>query len=657
MFNNAVSVFALRRVREVDSELDNMAFHDLTPASTQLPPSIGRLLGLNMNFCMTPRPPRPPDLTAAKQSFIRNIRLHEMEFPEMALEKFAPPTRNGSSISSCDVDTARDKNSKLKSIYVKNLWFQPPKANPFIEAKMQHSFKQLATNNWTQRKTNNLNKSQQQLLKQLIHRHDLKVLMTDKNLGPAIMNYQQYIDFCLDHLQDTKTYTIIHQSKQHVEELLRTVVHGFIRSATNQFGELKELKIVINGLATKSLNRFYALAKIHKTPLQLRPIVSNSNSILQGLSTWLNFRLQPYLLNTTSYLRDSDQLREDLLHVKLTGTQVMITFDVVQLYTSIDIKRGLDVIAHIIEDDPLCSIILEGLRRVLFLNYFEFGDTIWKQIHGCAMGTSVAPTFASLFLAGIEANVILPKYQKHIKYYKRFIDDGFMIWEQDNEQPYLLQDLFATFTRSTKLHFTVNKCIDSASFLDLIIYQECNTLYFKTHQKALNLHLYLPAHSAHPPGVLKGMVFGLVSKYRQQNSKDADFKNIVQQLFTRLVRRGYRSEMLQDLFQLALERLHRPRVDTSMKKCFFKIRYDPNGPSRSQLRYRLGFHELLPLLKDAENTKLIICYTRPPNLKSKLCKTSLPLDRFPTPADRHIVRVLQNMHRTDVGGKTQLPKP
>eukprot|EP00957_Ditylum_brightwellii_P149548 11388188-Ditylum_brightwellii.AAC.1 len=49
-----------------------------------------------------------------------------------------------------------------------------------------------------------------------------------------------------------------------------------------------------------------------------------------------------------------------------------------------------------------------------------------------------------------------------------------------------------------------------ANFMDLTIMIKDGKIVTKLYEKSLNLYLYTPPHSAHPPGVLNGIIFGQI---------------------------------------------------------------------------------------------------------------------------------------------------
>ena len=63
----------------------------------------------------------------------------------------------------------------------------------------------------------------------------------------------------------------------------------------------------------------------------------------------------------------------------------------------------------------------------------NFGDIIVRQLIGIAMGMAPAPPIANLYCGTYEAEHVLIFLNLFLFFYKRFIDDGFAIWEHDSD--------------------------------------------------------------------------------------------------------------------------------------------------------------------------------------------------------------------------------
>jgi len=71
----------------------------------------------------------------------------------------------------------------------------------------------------------------------------------------------------------------------------------------------------------------------------------------------------------------------------------------------------------------------------------------------------------------------------------------------------------------------------------------------------MNLHLYIPPTSAHPPGVQKSLIFGNLQRYWKQNTYITNFIDIAKQFAHRLIARGYEKETIKKIFKEAAEKL------------------------------------------------------------------------------------------------------
>jgi hypothetical protein len=102
----------------------------------------------------------------------------------------------------------------------------------------------------------------------------------------------------------------------------------------------------------------------------------------------------------------------------------------------------------------------------------------------------------------------------------------------------------------------VNKPSRSADFLDLTL-TICNgRVKASLFEKKQNLYLYLPPHSAHPPGVLKGLIAGMLLQIIRLTTNPGIWLNHVRQQYNRLIVRGFQAPTLQPKFKKFWDQYH-----------------------------------------------------------------------------------------------------
>ena len=141
----------------------NVEFHNLSHVT--LTPDQSRTLGLSLKFRPTLRPPAARVFDNQIQDFCRSVCLHY---------KFA------------DQPDDPDFNPKL---YVKTGW-NPPGEDPDLEENL-YKIRQELLKNFNQtppRWTNNLTFDEWRGLHELKENPTVRVLTTDKNLGPALVS-------------------------------------------------------------------------------------------------------------------------------------------------------------------------------------------------------------------------------------------------------------------------------------------------------------------------------------------------------------------------------------------------------------------------------------------------------------------------------------
>ena len=406
-------------LRTYHARPNNMACHDLC-TTKKPPPGVKRLLGLNLSFCIQSKTPNPENIEKTVNRLFRDIRIKDF-------------------VKNLKTDNDREHIPRL---YIKNMDFDPPKANDKIEKSLTAFAEGLRkeANSKKQRPAYNLTKQQQNLMKTLQKNDEFIITPADKNLGPCILEREIYVKKALDeHLLDKKTY----------RKLTQEEANHFISSASNRIKIITnrstkmrpaEKKYIFRSIALATrFAQFYLTIKVHKDPVKTRPVVSTCGSQLAGASIWVNYHLHAAVKFIKTYLSDSINLLKMLPKSPIPIGTKLFTTDAVSMYTNLDTDHAMIVIRrfllrHMDKLPPNFPIneLMDILEIIMRHNIFMFGDTYWQQLIGSAMGTPCACDYSELYYGEHENTVLLPKYAEgpnpNLKFAKRLIDDLFGIY-------------------------------------------------------------------------------------------------------------------------------------------------------------------------------------------------------------------------------------
>ena len=234
---------------------------------------------------------------------------------------------------------------------------------------------------------------------------------------------------------------------------------------------------------------------------------------------------------------------------------------------------------------------------IMKTNIFQFGVLYFLQLLGTAMGTSTAVMWATLYFAWHEHHCLLSKYASNLLYYKRYIDDIIAVWLGDRST---WTNFCADLNNFGILTWEIQEPSLSVDFLDLTLTLVNGKIETKTFQKALNLYLYIPPSSAHPPGCIKGTIYGLIGRFYASNTHRKDYVYFITLLFGRLLKRGWDAAFLKPLFLQACESiesrsrdkllaasseaLETPKTSERSKKLFLHLQYHRDNVPRQRIR-------------------------------------------------------------------------
>jgi hypothetical protein len=350
------------------------------------------------NLCYAPATVPPPVLDALGLGLGYNLSLQRKDENPIDFDRLHKDVRTRYTFQ--DEPPRELKSPKL---YIKNPNWDPDEAHAEIEKAITH-FEKATTDAFLHSRRlkhdYNLNPATLQTLRDIRLSKRFCVTATDKNLGPAILEMDQYIERAhSDHLGNTSQYTeILARTATELDlanygRILKLTVDDrrmdkeSIDYFTKKFCGPRSGNDVIQMPEHLRLPYFYLLPKIHKTPWKTRPVVSGVSTVNEPLSKWIDIQLQQVIHLCPAYLKDSWQLLGEQRELPpLPPDAICFTADAVPMYTNINNQHGIETIgrwlnlhrADLPTDFPSLKI-LEGLDIIMRNNVFSFGNRFSRK--------------------------------------------------------------------------------------------------------------------------------------------------------------------------------------------------------------------------------------------------------------------------------------
>ena len=190
--------------------------------------------------------------------------------------------------------------------------------------------------------------------------------------------------------------------------------------------------------------KFYGLPKMHTEGTPLRPIVSSIGAVTYSTSKELSRILRPLVGKSPHHICNNQDFIEHLKGITLGPEEVMVSYDVRALFTSVPIKPALEIIEKLLKEDPelqkrtTMSIpnIMDLLEFCLRSTYFTYRGKFYEQVEGAAMGSPISPIVANLFMENFEMRALQSSPNPPLLW-KRFVDDTFVIINKAHKEEFL----------------------------------------------------------------------------------------------------------------------------------------------------------------------------------------------------------------------------
>ncbi len=237
----------------------------------------------------------------------------------------------------------------------------------------------------------------------------------------------------------------------------------------------------------------------------MRPIVSSIGSLTYSPAKFVAKIIKALAGKNIHNVESTKQFVERVCARILRTGEIIISFDVRALFTSVPLKKIIEVIQRLLERDKTLrdrtnmsiSNILALLAFCLENTYFVFRGEYYEQIHGAAMGSPVSPIVANIYMEYFE-NIAIPTAPTPPRFWDRFVDDTSVIAQKDSI-PALHEHI--NDVDKDNIQFTKEEVGPDGGvpFLDVYcIPNEDGSISTRVYRKPTHTDLYLNWNSHHP---------------------------------------------------------------------------------------------------------------------------------------------------------------
>ena len=374
------------------------------------------------------------------------------------------------------------------------------------------------------------------MTKRYLKEYDLLAVPFDKGVGICLMTRETY---------KNKMNDILKLDQFEKLEKPRKNSKNFIIKEEERINEELD-KLRDNQLITEELRvemrskgaqppRLYGLAKVHKAAVPLRPVLSMPGSpyhnIAEKVTKWLS------VIPESKSQCSSKKVSEEVKELRLEEGEVLVSFDVVSLYTNVPVNEAIMEAADRLysgdfETPPVSKLTFIKLLELCSTNVIMLtSEGYFCQKEGLAMGSPPAP---------ILANIWLSKYESVLKddatLFERYMDDVIRTIQRNRIE----QKLIEINQIHPNLRFTMESEEEGRlSFLDLLLIRMGCFISSTWYCKPTDTGLVMNFHATAPMRYKKSVISGFVHRIHRACSSEQNFNDSLEKAKSTLEKNQY----------------------------------------------------------------------------------------------------------------------
>lgn len=425
--------------------------------------------------------------------------------------------------------------------------------------------------------------------KNVIRIHEAKIIITtaDKGNKTVIMYKENYKRKMEELLKDKTTYK---QIQQDPTTKLQKVNNNFITKLykDEHITKYDKFNMTTHAAAAPEL---YGLPKIHKENIPMRPIASSVRVPCSKLAKYMG-QILKNLISPIYNIKNSYELKYKLEEIDLDDNDIIVSFDVVSLFTNIPIHLAIKNILG--KWDIISNSTTIPKKQFLKLlqfcltenNYFTYDNKFYHQTYGMPMGNPLSPTIADIVLDSLLDDVIkeLNENNIQIKFLTKYVDDLFAVIDKSNEH-IILKTLN---TYHNKIKFTIEKENNGElPYLDMKIIRNESKLKTNWYTKATSSGRMINFNSTQPMKTKINTATNFIEKILKISDKEFHKANLVKIRRT-LTMNNYPADLINKLVNKILSNSTTKHAKIKEEKLFYSVPYIPKLTEAKTMKHMIN---------------------------------------------------------------------
>ena len=279
----------------------------------------------------------------------------------------------------------------------------------------------------------NLSREEQRALTTLLKDTNIVIRPADKDSGVVVIDSKAYIQKLKEEVTGNKTYEETDgQGLARAEKMVKTMTRKMLKEGLIS-KDMKEYLVPKHPGSGKLRGN----PKLHKQGNPYRTIVNGIGTVTERMAEISERELNDYVESTPSYIRDTTDFLNRLTEIPspLPESVILFCFDVVKLYPSIPRTEGIAACKEALDarcNPDIPTKAVTNMIETVDNNVFQFNNKEYLQKEGVAIGSKLGRNFACTYMRKWDEELM--RSDKKPLFYKRFIDDGFGLWEHGMEE-------------------------------------------------------------------------------------------------------------------------------------------------------------------------------------------------------------------------------